>query len=95
MEATVIVEIEGPPEQEAIQILEEAAVVAEIHLVAKINLKHLHKMVASTNVMETFQEAEHAPLRKMEHVGLALEMPGAEEDAGTLKSSFRFFRSFF
>ena len=58
--------------------------VAEIHLVAKGNLKDLHKMVAPTNVTETFQEAEHAPLKKMEHVGLALEMPGAEEDAGNV-----------
>jgi len=81
VEATEIVAIEGPPEQEAIQILEEAAVVPEIHLVAKSNLQDLHKMVVPTNVTETFPEAERAPLRKMEHVGLALEMPGAEEDA--------------
>ena len=91
MEATEIVVIEGPPEQEVILILEEAAVVPEIHLVAKSNLKDLHKMVAPTNVTETFLEAEHAPLRKMEHVGHALETPGVEEVASNVESYFRYF----
>ena len=86
-----MVAIEGVPEVEVIQILEVAVVVAGIHLVEKGNLKDFHKTVAFTNVMETFQEAEHAPLRKMEHVGHALETPGVEEVASNVESYFRYF----
>jgi len=72
--------IEEVPEGEEIRIPEEAAV-AEIHHVVKNNHQALHKMVVSTNAMETFLETEHVLLRKAEPVGLALVTPGAEEDA--------------
>ena len=85
--------IEEVPEGEAIRILEEAAV-AEIHPVVKSNLQDLHKMVVSTNVMETFLETEHVLPRKTEPVGLALVMPGAEEDAGNVESHSRCFEQY-
>ena len=86
MEASEIEAMEGPPERKAIQILEEASMVAEIHLVAKSNVKDLQKTVACTNVMKTFQEAEYAPLRKVEYVAHALETSGVEEVASNVES---------
>ena len=85
--------IEEVPEGEAIRTLEEA-VVAEIHPVVKSNHQDLHKMVVSTNVMETFLETEHVLLRKTEPVVLALVTPGAEEDAGNVVLHFRCFEQY-
>ena len=71
--------IEEVPEGEEIRIPEEAAV-AEIHHVVKNNHQALHKMVVSTNAMETFLEPDYVLLRKMEPVGLALVTPIEEEE---------------
>ena len=64
---------------------EEEEVVAEAHLVEKRQYQDLNKMVAFTNVLETFKEAEPVPLKAAGLVALVLVTTG-EANAGNLKT---------
>lgn len=55
---------------------EEEEVVAEAHLVEKRQYQDLNKMVAFTNVLETFKEAEPVPLKTAGLVALVLVTTG-------------------
>ena len=65
-------------EEESKEVMEEA------HLVEKRQYQDLNKMVAFTNVLETFKEAEPVPLKAAGLVALVLVTTG-EANAGNLK----------
>ena len=63
-------------------ILGEVVPEAEIQFVEKGEQGDLHKMVASTNVMEIFLEVAHVLPKEVVHADRALEESGKEGLAG-------------
>ena len=68
----------------SLKILGEVVPQAEIQFVEKGEQEDLHKMVASTNVMEIFLVVAHVLPKEVGFVDLALEESGKEDRAGTI-----------
>ena len=67
-----------------LKILGEVVPEAGIQFVEKEEQGDLHKMVASTNVMEIFLVVVHVLPKEVGYVDLALEESGKEDRAGTI-----------
>ena len=70
----------------SLKILGEVVPQAEIQFVEKGEQEDLHKMVASTNVMEIFLVVAHVLPKEVVHADRALEESGKEDRAGEVVS---------